>query len=192
MNKSYAAIVIGASAGGFAALKEVFAGLPADFPAAILVVHHIHPHSDSYQLVSGLLRDCALQVKVAEEKEPIQAGTIYLAPANYHLLVEADRSLALTIDDKVNFSRPSIDVLFETAADTFGEQLLGIVLTGGSKDGAEGLRKISERGGDTIVQDPATAEVSTMPRSALEFCPSARVMALAEIGVFLREILKGS
>ncbi len=178
--------MIGSSAGGMAALDEIIRQLPADFPAAILVVNHIHPHSDSLSVVAYLSRHCPLRIKVADEKEPVESSTVYLAPANYHLLVEADRSLALSIDIKVNFSRPSIDVMFESAAEAYQDELIGIVLTGGSRDGAAGLKKISEGGGYTIVQDPATAEALVMPQSALRACPADQVLTPADIGKLLR------
>ena len=145
--KRYSVVVIGCSAGGVAALKEIFTCLPAVFPAAIIVVNHLHPHTDGSQSVASLQRLCPLTIKVADEKEEIRPATIYLAPANYHLLVEHNRCLALSVDDKVNYSRPAIDVLFETAAENYREELVGIVLTGGSQDGAAGLKKISACGG---------------------------------------------
>ncbi|MBC8208021.1 MAG: chemotaxis protein CheB [Desulfobulbaceae bacterium] len=184
------AVVIGASAGGAKALSEIFSRLSSDFPAAILVVNHLHPHSKTMQMVDYLGHRCKLRMKAADDKETIKPGTIYLAPANYHLLVEADLSLSLTIDEKVNFSRPSIDVLFETAAEAYQDELIGIVLTGGSKDGAAGLKKISDFGGRVIVQDPKTAEAVIMPQSALRECEDAQVMSLARIGDFLRDAVQ--
>lgn len=189
--RRYTAIVIGASAGGMAALNQIFCRLPAGFPAPILVVNHIHPHSDSTSLADYFSRQCLLRCKVADEKEVVEPATVYLAPANYHLLVEVDRRLALSIDAKVNFSRPSIDVLFESAAEVYQEGLIGIVLTGGSKDGAVGLKRISDCGGYTIVQDPETAETPLMPQSALLACPESRVMMPATIGKVLRDAVRG-
>jgi two-component system chemotaxis response regulator CheB len=180
------AVVIGTSAGGVAALAEIFARLPNNFPAAILVVIHLHPHSSCGHMVNYLSSRCELPIKSADDKEKIQPGTIYLAPANYHVLVERDFTLALTIDEKVNYSRPAIDVLFETAAEAYQDELLGIVLTGGSKDGAAGLRRICALGGCALVQDPESAEAFIMPQSALQHCENARVLLLAEIGEFLR------
>ena len=189
--RRYTAVAIGASAGGMKALNEIFRWLPAEFPAVILVVIHMHPHSDSAPMVYYFSRQSPLRFKVADEKEVVEPGTAYLAPANYHLLVETDRHLALSIDAKVNFSRPSIDVLFESAAEADGEELIGLVLTGGSKDGAAGLKRISDCGGYTIVQDPETADAFLMPQSALHECPESLVMAPAAIGRMLRDAVQG-
>ncbi len=177
---SVRAIVIGASAGGVQALSQVLPGLPAGFPMPVLVVVHIPARKDN-ALVDLFARKCRLAVKEAEDKEPIEPGTIYLAPPDYHLLVETEETLALSSDEAVNHSRPAIDVLFETAADAFGADVAGIVLTGANQDGASGLRAICAAGGTAIVQDPATAEVVTMPEAALAACPGAQVLALGDI-----------
>jgi two-component system chemotaxis response regulator CheB len=131
--------------GGFEALRQILASLPAGLELAILVVLHRNATSDD--LLARLLgQSCRLPVQEAEEKEPIQPGVVYVAPANYHLLVELDRSLSLSVDPWVNFARPSIDLLFETAADAYREHLIGILLTGANRDGTDGLARIRLRG----------------------------------------------
>ena len=161
----YTVIVVGCSAGGLKALAALLAPLPGDFPVPLIVVQHIG--GSAQPLVDILAQQTCLRVKEAEEKEPLLPGCVYVAPANYHLLVEKDAHLALSVDDKVYFSRPAIDVLFESAADAFGQGLIGVLLTGANQDGTEGCRCIKERGGLVIVQDPQTAEADTMPRSAI-------------------------
>ena len=124
-------------------------------------------------------------VKEAEDKEPIIPGSVYFGPSDYHLMVEANHTIALSVDDPVLYSRPSIDVLFETAADAYGAGLLGVVLTGANEDGAVGLRAVVAAGGDAIVETPAEAFASAMPRAALELCPGAKVMSLDAIAAYL-------
>ncbi len=179
------AIVIGASAGGVQALSIILDDLPADFDLPILVVVHVPPRKPS-ALVDLFARKSRLAVKEAEDKEPIAPGTIYFAPPDYHLLVESEGTLSLSSDELVNHSRPAIDILFETAADAFGPALVGIVLTGANNDGAHGLQMVGEAGGTALVQDPATAEVATMPAAALAACPTARKMPLTEIETTLK------
>lgn len=164
--RKYEAIVVGTSAGGLSALKKMLPGFPADFPCPIIVVQHISPQSDSYFI--KILDDlCPIKVKEALDTEQIKPGTVYFAPPDYHLLVETDRSLSLTVEEKVNYSRPSIDVLFETAAEAYGEKLIGIILTGANADGSLGLLKIKNYGGYTLVQDPEEAENAVMPEKAI-------------------------
>ncbi len=184
----YRAIVIGASAGGPAALAQVLAQLPADYALPVLVVQHVHPQQESVTLVypPGC---CALQLKEADEKEPIQSGFVYFAPPNYHLLVEDDYTLALSTDERVNYARPSIDVLFESAAHVFGPSLVGIILSGANQDGAAGLGAVKRRGGLAIVQDPATAEVPQMPNAALAATPVDYVLSPEAIGRLLSGIV---
>lgn len=180
------AVVIGASAGGVQALLALLPSLPADFNLPILVVLHV-PADRSNVLAPLFASKCALAVKEAEDKEPVEPGVIYFAPSDYHLLVEADGSLALSSDEPVNYSRPSIDVLFESAADAYGPDLVGLVLTGANEDGAAGLKAVAAAGGLTFVEDPASAHARTMPEAALRACPVAQVMSLARI----LEVLKG-
>ena len=184
MLRGYDAIVIGSSAGGFAALAEVLPRLSAALTQAVVVVQHLHPDGGEY-LVEFLGQHCALPVKEAEDKEPILPGVIYVAAACYHLLVERDRTFALSADDKVHYARPSIDVLFESAATAYGPKLIGVVLTGANADGASGLAAIKARGGLAVVQDPTTAEVSFMPNAALAATMVDHVLDLAAIGRLL-------
>ena len=164
--EQYKAVVMGTSAGGFAALSRLLPCFGKDFPLPILIVQHLYADSTDF-MAQNLNADCALQVKEVDEKEEILPATAYLAPANYHLLLERNFTLSLTIDQKVNFCRPSIDVLFESAVDVCGSRLIGVLLTGANADGAQGLRLIKEAGGVTIVQNPGTAEVSAMPAAAI-------------------------
>ena len=180
------AIVIGASAGGVQALSRILPALPQGFSAPVLIVVHVPPRKDN-ALVDLFAKKCALTIKEAEDKEPLVAGIIYFAPPNYHLLVETDGMLALSSDEAVNHSRPAIDVLFETAADAFGPALTGIILTGANHDGAQGLRAVEAAGGIAIAEDPAEAEVPTMPAAAIAACSSARSMSLDQIIAFLQE-----
>ena len=181
------AVVIGASAGAVQALLVVLPALPADFPLPVLVVVHVPADRDNV-LVPLLRAKCRLTVKEAEDKDPIAAGAIYFAPSDYHLLVEADETVALSTDEVVNYSRPSIDVLFESAADAYGEQLVGIILTGANHDGAAGLRAVAEAGGVAVVQASADAYATAMPGAALEACPSAEVMTLDAIASYLSSL----
>lgn len=174
------AIVIGASAGGVQALSRILPALPADFAVPVLVVAHIPPRKEN-ALVQLFAAKCALRVKEAEDKEMLAGGTVYFAPSDYHLMVEPGGSIALSSEEPVNHSRPAIDVLFETAADAFGPALAGVVLTGANHDGAQGLKAIGNAGGIAMVEDPETAEVSTMPAAALAACPSARAMSFDQI-----------
>lgn len=184
------AVVIGASAGGLAALSEIVASLRADFPVPVIIVQHRGPEGND--LLSQLLDEkSAVHVKEAEEKEKLAAGVVYIAPANYHLLVEQDETLSLSAEEKVNFARPAIDVLFETAADAYGSSLIGIILTGASTDGSKGLKKIKESGGLAVVQDPATAQADVMPRAAIAATSVDHILPLAEIGPFLSRITSG-
>ncbi|AKQ65088.1 Chemotaxis response regulator protein-glutamate methylesterase CheB [Myxococcus hansupus] len=160
------AVVVGASAGGVEALGTLLPALPRGFRPAVLVVLH-QPRERRSLLVDIFSSRCALPVQEAQDKEPAQPGTIYFAPPDYHLLVDDGPSLALSADEPVLFSRPSIDVLFESAADTYGHRLAGLILTGANSDGARGLAAVREAGGVTLVQRPDTAMVATMPTAAL-------------------------
>ena len=189
VTQRYAAIAIGVSSGGLAALDQVLSKLDADLSIPILIVQHISPDSQNY-LPIHYAGCCSQVIKEAEDKEPIRHGTVYFAPPNYHLMVECDRSIALSIDPKVNFSRPSVDILFETAADAYCSTLVGIVLTGSNSDGAAGLAKIKSHGGLTVVQSPETAEVDAMPCAAIEAANPDYILPLNEIGNFLNKLGK--
>ena len=185
--RQFDAVVIGASAGGLNALSTVLSSLPKSFALPIFIVQHVGAKSQG--LLSKVLADkTGLAVKEADDKEEIAAGQIYLAPPDYHLFVEQDRTLALSIDEKVNYSRPSIDVLFESAAEAYKDKLIGIILTGASADGARGLSMVAKKGGLTIVQDPETAEVSVMPAAAIGVVRADQILPLEQIGPFLGEL----
>ena len=158
-------IGIGTSLGGTGALQRLLPMLPPRFPAAItLVLHRTQGENDS--LLDFLCKHCQLQVEEAQDKTPIRPGRLYFAPADYHLLVE-ESHFALSTDAAVSYARPSIDVLFESAAEAYGKNAVGIVLTGSGYDGAGGLAAIKRHGGMTIIQTPETAECSSMPNAAL-------------------------
>jgi two-component system, chemotaxis family, protein-glutamate methylesterase/glutaminase len=184
----FKAVVIGVSTGGVSALKLLLGELPAEFPIPVLVATHITPDSDN-GLAVLLDTLCAIRVKEADEQETVKSGTVYLAPANYHLLVERGGCLSLSVDPPVNFARPSVDVLFETAAVAFGRTLIGIVMTGAGFDGSRGLKRIKELGGLTIVQNPTDAEADSMPRSALAEVTADHVATLMELAPLLLKLV---
>lgn len=181
------AVAIGASAGAVQALQAILPRLPADYPLPVLVVVHVPPDRAN-MLVPLLQAKCEMAVREAEDKEPVVPGVIYFAPSDYHLLVETDGSLALSTDEWVNFSRPSIDVLFESAADAYGSALAGVILTGANHDGAAGLKAVVDAGGVAIVEQPAGAYASAMPEAALKACPSAMTMNLDAIALYLSSL----
>ena len=175
----YAITVVGASWGGLAALTDLVSRLPKSFTIPIAVVQHRSRHADN--LLAELLQGVTpLRVVDVEDKEPLEPGTVYIAPANYHMMVEKGH-LSLTTDPMVRFSRPSIDVTFISAADAYPGAALGVILTGANDDGSRGLRHIVDRGGRGIVQDPATAESPTMPYAARAAVPEAEVVPLEKI-----------
>lgn len=172
-------VVIGASWGGLNAMSQLFSAMPGDFAVPIVVVQHRSRHADN--LLASLLQDVTpLRVVDVEDKEPLDPRSVYIAPANYHLLVETGY-LSLTTDPLVRFSRPSIDVTFMSAGDAYRTGTVGVVLTGANDDGARGLRHIVDRGGKGIVQDPTTAESIAMPAAALKMVPEAEVLPLSDI-----------
>lgn len=182
-------VVVGCSAGGLDALTRLLGPLPADFPLPVVVVAHMAPDPGNL-LVELLDQRCSLAVREAEEKEPVQAGTIHIAPPGYHLLLERDLTFALSVDARVCNSRPSIDVAFESAADACGAGTIGVVLTGANSDGTLGLVAIKKKGGAGLVQDPATAEAETMPRSAIAAGAADFVGPLEALTVKLLELAK--
>ena len=179
------AVVIGASAGGVEALTEILPALPAGFRPALLIVLHL-PRERPSLLVQIYENRCALPVREADDKEPIEPGTVYFAPPDYHMLVEKNRQIALSTDELVHFSRPSVDVLFESAADVYGDRLLGVILTGANEDGAAGLHAIHRAGGVTVVQQPDSAKAPLMVVSALQRNPADFVLSLPEIAALLQ------
>jgi len=188
--RKFELIVIGCSMGGMHALQVIFEALPQEFCVPIAVVQHRYKTSNE-GLPAFLRRHSKLDVVDTTDKEWIKPGTVYLAPANYHLLVERGE-LSLSVDEKVEYSRPSVDVLFESAAEAYGAGVVGIVLTGANADGARGAKRIKERGGMVIVQDPATAEAPAMPQAAIELARVDRILPLQRIGPFLVELCRSS
>jgi len=176
-------VVIGASTGGIRAVGTILAGLPRRFPLPVVVVLHRMPMTSDL-LVTILQSDSALPVSEPEDKDPVEAGRVYIAPADYHLLVE-DGAFVLSVDEPVNYSRPSIDVLFEAAAAAYGEGVIAILLTGANADGAQGMVRVKQNGGRTIVQEPSTAEAPEMPRAAIAAGAADKVLSLQDIGDFL-------
>lgn len=183
------AVVIGASAGALEALSVILPSLPAGYTLPVMIVVHVPP--DKKSIMAELFQaKCRIPVREAEDKEPISGGTVYFAPPDYHLLVEMDRSLSLSTDEPVLYSRPSVDVLFESAADAYNSGLIAIVLTGANPDGANGLKIVAEAGGTAIVQRPEEAYASAMPEAAIAQCPGASVLSAEEIAVYLQDIEK--
>ncbi|MCD6333224.1 MAG: chemotaxis protein CheB [Bacteroidales bacterium] len=182
--RKYSAVVIGASAGGLEALSVIIPSLHKEFPLPVLVVQHISRDS-GLTFITYLDNISGVRVKEALDKESLQSGTVYFAPPDYHLMVESSSILTLSNEVPVNYSRPSIDVLFETASWVFGNRLIGVILTGASHDGAYGLACIAVRGGYCIIQDPATAFVPRMPGAALERVKPDSQLPVEKIGPLL-------
>ncbi|MCC6533164.1 MAG: chemotaxis protein CheB [Burkholderiales bacterium] len=187
--RSIEAVAVGASSGGIDALTLLLQALPPSFVPALLLVMHI-PASNEGLLVEVLAPHCALPVREAFDKDSVVPGTVYVAPPGYHLLVEPARTLALSVDEPVNFCRPSIDVLFESAAYAYREALLGIVLTGANEDGARGLDAIRRAGGLAWVQQPSTSVSPVMPESALRYAGADRILALSEMATELARFVR--
>jgi two-component system, chemotaxis family, protein-glutamate methylesterase/glutaminase len=184
LNRRAEAVVIGGSAGGVEALSVLLPALPADSRASLFIVLHV-PRDRPSLLAEIFAHKCALPVREAEDKEPVAPGTVYFAPSNYHLLLDQGPQLALSADDPVHHSRPSIDVLFESAADVYKDRLLGIILTGANEDGALGLAAVHDGGGMTVVQAPESARSPQMAVSALKLRPVDLVLPLDGIAVLL-------
>ena len=181
---AYDAVVIGASAGAVDALSQLLPALAKDSALSIMIVVHLPPDTES-TLASLLASRCKIAVKEAEDKEAIQPATAYLAPPNYHLLIEPDFTLSLSVEEPVLFSRPSIDVLFESAADAYGDALVGVILSGSNSDGAHGLQRVEAAGGLALVQEPESAAFSAMPEAALKACSNARSLKIPDLAAFL-------
>jgi two-component system chemotaxis response regulator CheB len=176
----YELVAIGSSWGGLNALQRVLSRLPASFGAAVVVAQHRSARADDSLLGTLLGGITPLTVRDADDKDELRPGLVLIAPPDYHTLVERG-TVALSCDEPVAFSRPSIDVLFETAADAYGEKAIGVVLTGSNADGSAGLQAIRRRGGMAIVQDPEGAERPEMPLAAVAAVPDAQVLALEDI-----------
>jgi two-component system chemotaxis response regulator CheB len=180
-------VVIGTSTGGLKALQTLLSGLSADFPLPVVIVQH-RGSSPENGLCEFLAQSSRLPVTEPEDKEPVLSGRAYLAPRDYHLLIE-NRSFALSVDHAVAYARPSIDVLFECAADEYGDGVIGVILTGANNDGARGLAKISAQGGLTLVENPETAASHEMPRAALSRITADWVLPLEEIAPHLNKLV---
>ena len=184
------AVTIGCSFGGLYALMELLGSLTTDFPAPIVIVQHrASDDTDEHRLADVLARYSALPVKDADHGEPVVPAHVYLAPSDYHVLIDGGH-FELTVDDAVQYSRPSIDVLFESAARAYGAGVVGVLLTGYGHDGTAGMRAINDAGGVTIAEDPDTALQPAMPRSAIEAGVVAEVLPLDAIGPRLLELAK--
>jgi two-component system chemotaxis response regulator CheB len=182
----YSVVAVGTSWGGLSALTKLLGALPGDFKIPVVLVQH--RSKDSERLLVQLLQDATdLKVCEIEDKDPLTPGTVHVAPANYHVLIE-DGYASLTIEEPVRFSRPSIDVMFSSAADTYRSAAIGVVLTGANEDGAQGLAQIVKRGGLALVQDPKTAEIPIMPQAAIRAVPTGEVLPLAKLAPRLIEL----
>jgi two-component system chemotaxis response regulator CheB len=186
--KKYEAIVIGTSSGGLDALSIILPGIPKDLSASILIVQHVAPESQLTWTLNYLQQRCAIPIVEAELGMDVFPPKVIFAPPGYHLLVERDHTLSLDVGEKRNHSRPSIDVLFETAADAFKEKLIGIVLTGANEDGAQGLLQIRQSGGFGIVQDPESASAQMMPAAAIRIAGADHVTTLDQIAPKIAEL----
>ena len=184
---SIEAIVIGASAGGVEALLNILGPLREGFALPIIVVLHL-PNERRSHLAEVFARRVSLPVLEARDKTPVEAGTLYFATPGYHLSVERDRSFSLSLEDRVHYSRPAIDYLFESSADAYGPTLAAVLLTGANQDGARGLSQVKQRGGLTIIQDPEDAQVATMPQAALDILQPDHILTLRGIGRLLVEL----
>ncbi len=188
---AFRAVVIGASAGGFEAMTEIFSVLPPDFTLPVLVVQHLH-YTDDGRFAEHLARVTPLPVVEPCDKERIEPGRVYIAPANYHMAVERDESIALSVDEKINWSRPSIDVLFESAARVWSRDLIAIILSGANFDGAKGMQAVKQFGGTMIAQDPKTAEHAAMPQAAIDVAGIKTILQPKSIGQRLAEMTSTS
>lgn len=187
--RPFRAVAIGVSSGGLQALTKLLAALPGEFPLPILIVQHLSADT-GHTLAELLDASSDLRVKEADEQDLPLPGHVYLAPPNYHLLVEADGHLSLSADAPVSYARPSVDVLFETAADVFGPALIGVVLTGANHDGSQGLAHLKRLGGVAVVQDPANAEAPQMPAAALAATAVDHVAPLEDIAALLSALAR--
>jgi two-component system chemotaxis response regulator CheB len=183
----YRYVAIGGSAGGFEALRVILMALPVDFALPILVAQHLHA-KDEGAYAEHVARLTLLPVVEACDKEPIKRGHLYTAPANYHMLMERDGTIGLSIDEQVNCSRPSIDVLFESAALACGDTVVAVILSGASADGAKGICAIKKAGGLTIAQDPSSAETPLMPQAAIDTGAVDEVLSTEQIGRLLASL----
>ncbi len=185
------ALVMGVSTGGTVALREILPTLNGDLGVPIMIVQHVHPDSGN-RFIRVLEEESMLDIKEAADSEPALPGVAYFAPPGLHLQVEKGGILSLSSDEPVNFARPSIDVLFESAAQVYRKGVIAVILTGANSDGSLGMKCVKERGGLTVVQDPATAEVDSMPRAAMRRARVDHIFPLESIGGFLNALLGGN
>lgn len=183
----YELVVVGASWGGLRALNVILPGLPEGFPAAVVIAQHRRTDSPRNTMATLLQDGCKLPVTEVEDKAPIEPGKVYLAPSDYHLLVERGY-FSLSIDEHVQYARPSVDVLFESASDSYGDKVLAVVLTGLNEDGSVGIARVKKAGGYVIVQHPSSAEKADMPEAAIATGSADRVLALGDIAAALTEL----
>jgi two-component system chemotaxis response regulator CheB len=187
----YDLVVVGASWGGLEATGRLLSDLPPDFDPAVVIAQHRHPDSLPGTLQQLLQREVERPVLEAEDKQAIEPRHVYIAPPDYHLLVDRG-SLALSVDDRVRYARPSIDVLFESAADAYRDRVVGIILTGANDDGARGLARIKELGGVAVIQEPATAARRALPDAAIAATVADAILPLEEIGAYVHQVWAGS
>lgn len=190
MTKNPRLILIGASAGGVPAIHRIIPELPSDFQTPLVVLLHLPPTAKVDFEVS-YARNTKLKISEIEDKMPIENGTVYFAPPAYHTLVEKEFFFSLSLDEPVHFSRPSIDVLFQSAADALADEVVGVLLTGANEDGAQGLKSIQEAGGIAIVENPETAEVPTMPKAALKLLKPDHLVSVPDLAGLLQKISRG-
>jgi len=195
-NSHYQALVIGVSAGGLKALNQILPQLPVSFPLSIIVLQHrgevvFDASNKADFFIQHFQQCCKMPVKEAIAGESIVTGTIYIAPAKYHLLIEKTKHFSLSLEPPVNFSIPSIDVLFESASTCYKNSLIGLILTGANSDGSLGLKTIHDNAGLTLVQDPRTAEVDFMPKAAIDSHKVDNILTLCEIAPFLCQLIQG-
>ena len=188
--KKYKAIVIGTSAGGLETVQRVINGLSSSFMLPIILVQHTIPENDFLYYIDHLKKFCSLNIKVADEKEAILPSNLYIAPANYHLLIEQNFTFSLNIDKKVKFCRPSIDILFETAAYAYKEKLLAVILSGANSDGTDGMKIIKKCHGYTIAQKPDEAYSKVMPQSAIKENVADEILSAEEINKYFKSLIK--
>ena len=184
----YNAIVIGTSAGGIEALKTILKKISKPLPLPIIIVQHLSPRHESY-LPAILSHESGHHVKEVDEKEKLVKGWVYVAPPNYHVIIEKDGTLSLTVEKRVSYARPSIDLLFESAADAYREKLIGVILTGANHDGASGMKCIKDYGGHTVVQEPKGAYAAQMPSSALGKITPDAILDLESIGTYIDRLI---
>ena len=185
--RSFKALIIGGSAGSFQVIVHILSQLPENFPLPILLSLHRLKHVRN-GFVEALSIKSKINIIEPYDKQLIKAGNAYLAPANYHMLVDIDKRIALSISRQVNHFRPSIDLSFQTAADVYKNKLVGVILSGANKDGANGIKKISDNGGYTVVQSPEDSQISTMPKSALNLIKPDKLLTVKEISDFINTL----